>query len=224
MTEQSHPGESWATRLSPTMRGIGIAASGLFLIFFAGAIAGFITAMVETGGPHKPLAWAALAVFVAAFGGSALLLLKLIRSFKMAPLSAFDRRYYRMWGLVILLSLPIGVGLAFLDGSGPALGKVPDLFADTPISPRTALIFSVLLLLALAAAAILYHRTIDDHEERAYLWGSTVAFYFLAAALPVAWLLGRGGLLTQPGMGTALVLMLASFIIQSLVWMWFKFR
>lgn len=213
---------TWVDRLSPTARGIAIGFSALFLIFLAGAIFGFVTAMVEKGAPHKPLAWVALAGFVLAFAVLALMLVRLIGTWKSPGLSAFDKRYYRMWGLVVALCLPIGVGLTMLDG--PPDDSMSSLFSNGAIDPSAALAFCAVALPLFIFASVLYHLTIDDHEERAYLWGSTVAFYFVAAALPTAWVLGRGGWIEPLGAGLAFAILFASFLIQSLVWLWFKFR
>lgn len=228
MTNQEHdatpaPGARWADRLSPTARLLASLLGVLFLTFLGGAIIGFVTALVEKGGSHKPLAWAVLAALLASFAILAALLWQLLKAWRSPQMSAFDRRYYRMWLVVLAAGLPIGLGLAYLGERGSD-GTGLSLFSTGPIDPTLSLLFSLFAVLLLAAASVLYHRTIDDHEERAYLWGSTLAFYFIAAALPVAWLLARGGWIAPVGIGAAFVILLLSFVIQSLAWLWFKYR
>lgn len=54
--------------------------------------------------------------------------------------------------------------------------------------------------------------------------GSQLAYYFLAAAIPIYWLLFRGGLVPALTAGGAMILLLASLAVQAAVWAWFKFR
>jgi hypothetical protein len=216
------PALTWADRLSPAARGIAILLSGLFLVFFAGALVGFLIAMLEEGGPHKPAGWAALAGIVAGLLGLLWLVIRLVRSWRVAGLSGFDRRYYRMWGAILGIGAAVGLAFALIEGT--AGFTLPALASSNPIDPTVALAFSGLLLGAFVVTMVLYHRRIDDHEERAYLWASHVAFHVLAAALPVAWLLGRGGWIAPLGPPIVFTLLFASALLQLLVWLWLKFR
>ncbi|MEO7603307.1 MAG: hypothetical protein ABIS39_08670, partial [Sphingomicrobium sp.] len=120
------------------------------------------------------------------------------------------------------LGVPVGVLLGSFGQTGGMAALNP--FSDTPIQTPIAILLAVLVTGFLAAAAALYHRTIDDHEERAYLWGSQVAYYFLFLTFPAWWLLERGGLVGSITTGGALGALLASFLVQGAVWAWLKFR
>jgi hypothetical protein len=116
----------------------------------------------------------------------------------------------------------VGLFLAAIsDQDGASAG---DLFSAGPIEGWLAVVAVLVLLLVFIVTMFLYHRTIDAHEEHAYLWASTGGFYFLAAALPTAWLLERGGLVGLFGLGAAMILLLASCMVQTLLWAWLKFR
>ena len=97
-------------------------------------------------------------------------------------------------------------------------------FSGSPIAAPIAALLAVLTTGFFAAAVWLYHRTIDDHEERAYLWGSQLAYYLLVLALPAWWLLERGGIVGPVTATVALIAILISFLVQEIVWAWLKFR
>ena len=92
------------------------------------------------------------------------------------------------------------------------------------MSPAIAIFLAVLITVVVIVAIALYHRAVDDHEERAYLWGSQFAYYFLILAFPAWWLLERGGIVAPLGTGVAFIAILISFLVQGAVWAWLKFR
>lgn len=216
--------DGWADRLGSTARYSMIAVTSILAMLLIGMVAGFSYAVFEDGGlPAKPLPYL---VFAAMLGLAALVgwtLAVLIRSLRPQTMSRFDRRYWKMWAVIVSLSLPIGIGLAALGMDGERDGLTLAL-PNSPIAPATALLAAALLVVLLAAAAIYYHRTVDDHEERAYLWGSTIAFYFLVAAFPLHWLLARGGLVPALTIGSVLLLVLVACIVQAIAWAVLKFR
>ena len=219
------PRGNWAERMSPRRRGVTMAFLGLGVVFMLGAIFGFSVGLVEDGAlPSKPSAYIAFAIILALGVTCAWALRTVYRAWQTPDLSPFDRRYIRMWAIIAALGVPLGIGVSLGIDLGDPLTSGSALFSNSPIDPTIAIILVIASTVALAAAAVLYHRTIDDHEERAYLWGSTIAFYFVALAFPVAWLLARGGLLTPLGIGQAMIILFISFVIQAAVWLWFKFR
>jgi hypothetical protein len=214
----------WADRLGSTTRFTLIVVAAILGLFAIGMVAGFSYAIYEDGRmPAKPMAYlifAAILGFGAAVGW---LLATLIRSLRAQEMSGFDRRYWKMWGVVMLLSMPVGIGLALFGLSGEA-GDLSLVLSNSPIAPLTAAVTAAVVTVLLTLAAIHYHRTIDDHEERAYLWGSTIAYYFLILAFPLHWLLARGGIVPALTIGIAMLLVLVSCILQAIVWALFKFR
>ncbi len=195
-----------------------LAFVGLFLL---GVTVGVIAAAVSHGRLPAKLWVLALPLFAAPLG-----LAGLFASWRLAAppktASAYEKRYWRMWLLIVLLSTPIGILLGSISQRSGMAALNP--FSDTPISAVTAIVL-VALITGLAGLAItLYHRAVDDHEERAYLWGSQLAYYFLILAFPAWWLLERGGLVGAITTAGALGAILVSLVVQGAVWAWLKFR
>ncbi len=136
--------------------------------------------------------------------------------------SGYEKRYWRTWLIVVALGVPVGMVLAMTTLTPGVNNFNP--FASTPIAKPIAVLLAILVTGTFAASVALYHRAIDDHEERAYLWGSQVAYYFLILALPAWWLLERGGIVPAITTGVAFLAILVSFLVQGAVWAWLKFR
>lgn len=217
------PKRNWAERLTPAMRvGVTLLLS-LALLLLAAVILGLtMGAVAHVGVRHMPPFYLVLAVMVGIVIVIARALRTVIRSWRSPDVSPFDRRYYRMWGVVGALGFASGVGFWVFSDKPHQSGM--SLFSNSPIEPGFAIAFAVVGAILLVASTAIYLRTIDDHEERAYLWGSTIAFHFLAIAFPVAWLLSRGGLLAPLDIAQAMIIVLISFAMQAAVWLWFKFR
>ena len=221
---KAQPLAGWADRLGSTARFTLIVLGAILGLFAVGMVAGFSYAIFEDGQlPTKPLAYLIFAAMLGLVAVVGWVLVTLIRSRNPQAMSGFDRRYWKMWAVVAALGMPVGIGIALL-GLGDQGDGFSLVLSNSPIAPLTAIIGSLLVGVPLVMSAIIYHRTIDDHEERAYLWGSTVAFYFLALTFPLHWLLQRGGLIPALTIGMALLLILFSCIIQAIVWALFKFR
>lgn len=80
---------------------------------------------------------------------------------------------------------------------------------------------SLFWVLGLAIAMTLYHRAIDDHEERAWLWAGLAGWYAFIVPAPVWWVLHRAGLAPP---ADAMLLFLLSMVVNAIVWLWLKFR
>lgn len=216
---------SSAERLSPAMR-IALLLVAIFLaVATAGFFVGFGMAAIDHGHlPRKPLGWAVLAGAILLSYGLYRLIRWLLHPSLTAAMTPYSRRYSKMMLVIMLLSAPLGAALALMALRGNPSGMAQRIFIDGPLPAAGAVALAGVLLVIMSAAVILYHRAIDDHEERAYLWGSQLAYYFLAAAIPIYWLLFRGGLVPALTAGGAMLLLLASFVVQAAVWAWFKFR
>lgn len=195
-----------------------LGAAGLFLV---GLAAGVVAAMISKG--HLPSRmWAAGLPVVAAPLGA----LCVYAAWRLAapPKSAsgYEKRYWRTWLLVTALGVPVGMILAMSTLNADAGNFNP--FASTPIDRPVAVMLALLVTGFFAVTVGLYHRTIDDHEERAYLWGSQIAYYFLILAFPAWWLLERGGIVAPITTTIAFVAILISFLVQGAIWAWLKFR
>ena len=214
----------WAERLGSTARILLLVVTAIFGVFAVGMVGGFSAAVIEDGQlPTKPVVWLIFAAMVGLVAVVGWVLATLVRSFRPQTMSGFDRRYWKMWGVMVLLGMPLGVAMAVFGLDDPG-GGFSMMISNAPIAPLTAVLVSLVVSALLIAALVIYFRTIDDHEERAYLWGSNIAFHFLALAFPLYWLLARGGLVSQITICIALLIILLSCIIQAIVWALFKFR
>jgi hypothetical protein len=219
LARAAEPG--WADRLSQPKRQVALTFSGIFLIFAVGTLVGFGRVFLEDPRADKPADWIILAIIlllIAALSRSTWLL---TRSWRSPAQSRYERRYRRMWLILIALGVPFGFLLAMAFDSGPAAAEI---LSNSPISPITAIACATGILIVTVVSMLLYHRVVDDHEERALLWANSGAYYALSVALPAAWLLARGGLIPPVGMGTAVLLLLGSFLVQTIVWLWLKYR
>lgn len=222
MTAQ--PPTRWADRLGSGTRTLLIFIAFLAGLFALGMVGGFSYAVLEDGKiPTKPLVWLIFAAMIALVAVIGWVLISLFRSVYPERMSRFDRRYWKMWGIVLGLSIPIGAVLAILGLSDQSKG-FSLILSNTPIAPLTAILVSIGLVVLIVATMVIYFRAIDDHEAQAYLWGSNIAFHFLAFTFPVYWLLARGGLVPALTIGIALLIVLASCVVQAIVWALFKFR
>jgi hypothetical protein len=195
-----------------------LAVAGLFC---AGLVMGIAASSLERGAlPSKT--WVLALPLIAA--PLAYALLRASWSLAAPPETAtpYERRYWRMWLMIMLLGIPVGLLLG-LGGSIEGV-KPYEIFTTAPLPPFFALILAALLASLFTVAMLLYHRAIDDHEERAYLWASQVAYYVLVLAFPVWWLLERGGLVGPLTVGWAMIAVLASALVHGGVWAWLKFR
>jgi hypothetical protein len=194
-----------------------LAAAGLFLL---GVSLGVVAAIVTKGWPSR--AWVPFIPLVAAPLGIWALAIawRLVAPPKSA--SAYEKKYWNVWLAIVAISAPVGAisAMLLLRSGVPATS----VFTNAPISPGIAIALAVLVTTVCVVAIALYHRAIDDHEERAYLWGSQLAYYFLVVAFPAWWLLERGGIVGAITTGTAFAAILVSFIVQAGVWAWLKFR
>lgn len=223
MDTAQHP--SWIDKLSLWQRVALLFVTTVIALSLAGVFVGFGIASYEHGHllPRKPIGWLALGVAA----GLSIVVYRIVRAlFRMSwtpSMTSFDQRYAKMWLIVMLLGAALGVALVFATRNGDPR-DVALVLSNGALSPTGAILLSAALAVLLGIAVILYHRAIDDHEERAYLWASQIAYYFLAIIIPIFWLLSRGGLVPALTAGGAMLMLLASFVIQGAVWAWFKFR
>jgi hypothetical protein len=204
----------------PPLQRVAIAfALGTIGLFLAGMTLGVVVAIATKGWPSR--LWVSLIPVIAA----PLSILALTAAWRMvAPpkhASAYEKKYWNVWLAIVAISAPVGAISAILM----LRSGVPTTSVFTaPIAPGAAIALALMVTAACIAAIVLYHRAIDDHEERAYLWGSQLAYYFLIVAFPAWWLLERGGIVAGISTGTAFAAILISFVVQAGVWAWLKYR
>ena len=211
--------------LSPVQRVIAILASITLAVFVLGFWVGFGGVAIKQGHlPSKPIAYLAVGLALMISVGVVQLLRALVRGGIFAGMTSFDQRYWRMMLAIGVIGGLIGMALVTLGLIGTSMSLADLMSGNFTLEPAAAITVTALLGVLLAIAFRLYHRAIDDHEERAYLWGSQVAYYFTILAIPGWWLLSRGGLLAPLDFTAAIAIVLASFVVQAAVWGWFKFR
>lgn len=214
-------GKSFVDRMSPAARLAALLASALVTIFALGGIAGFTKALLEDGSWPSPaglLAYGAFYLTAAVFG---LLAWRLSAPWRGPGLSSYQRRYTRMWLTLLALGFPAGLLLGIANEPVEGIRSLAGL---GPIDPLLAIVTAIAITVLLGASLVIYHRTIDDHEQQAYLWANSLAFYFLAIAFPVAWLLTRGGVIPPFGAGGSMLILLVALLINTASWAWLKFR
>ncbi|UUR08010.1 hypothetical protein [Sphingomonas glaciei] len=207
------------SRLSLPVRLVLLVLTSIALVFSIGLVAGIGVASFEQG-LLKPRGAMLLAVAVIAAAALGWACWKLSAHWRRPGRSAYERRYSKMMWVLFAAGMPIGVLIGFAGDGQPGTS----LFSNGPIDSRFAVIAALAMVVTLAGTLVIYHRSIDDHEQQAYLWANSLAFYFLALALPAVWLLERGGLVGPIGIGSVMLIMLSAFVINFAVWAWLKYR
>jgi hypothetical protein len=202
----------------PVRNGLLIGAA-LALLFCVGVTVGITVSALEDG-VLKPRGVVALGIAVLAAALFGWACWSLSAHWRRPGRSDYERRYSNMMWILFASGLPVGLLIGIAGDGQPQ----DSLFSNGPLDPTVAGLAAMASVVVLAGTLVLYHRTIDDHEQQAYLWANSLAFYFLALALPAAWLLARGGLIPPIGIGSAMLILLAAFVINFSVWAWLKFR
>lgn len=125
----------------------------------------------------------------------------------------------RLYWISLTLSGALGFVAAMVMQAGTA--GTDGLFSNAAMAPMVAIGLSALWVVGLTIALTLYHRTIDDHERRAYHLGGLAGFYAFVFPCPVWWVLWRADLAPPV---EAMPLFALSVIANALFYFWFKFR
>jgi hypothetical protein len=123
---------------------------------------------------------------------------------------------------LILASLAIGMVLGVVlvwptfSGGGPLI-----LFSDAPLPAASVAIFLAVWLVLTPLLTWIWWRAIDEHEARAYEFGSLVAIHVYLFAAPAWWFGWRGGFLPEP---RHMLIFLAVMLALCLGWAWRRYR
>lgn len=125
----------------------------------------------------------------------------------------------RLYWVSVILSGALGFVAAMVlqTGSQGADG----LLSNSAMTPNVAIGLSLLWIVGLVVALVLYHRTIDDHERQAYHLGALAGFYAFVMPCPVWWVVWRADLAPPVD---AMPLFALSLTVNAAVYFWFKFR
>jgi hypothetical protein len=196
------------------------AAIVIATIFLTGVAAGFLDAMRDAGRPVMPTA---AGIGLVLLGGAAALFFYTRRfagawGNDLGGLSPRQRRYWLALGLAAVIGGVIGAWMTLDQPQGHgALAMV----SNGPLSAGFAIGASFCWTVGLAVSMILYHRAIDDHEQRAWLWASTAGWYAIIFPAPVWWVLHRAELAPP---ADVMLLFLLSMVVNAIVYLWLKFR
>ncbi len=139
------------------------------------------------------------------------------------PLTPRARRYWGsligsglVGGAISLLLLP----LSFEAGDNIASGKggIFDPFLD-PINPMLAIFIAALWLGGLIAMCLIFYRSLDEVEERDYLWAGLIGWYAMILAIPTWYVLWMGRLAPPVGVWWIFAL---GLLTNTSVWLWRK--
>ena len=115
----------------------------------------------------------------------------------------------------------LGLLTAILLRSGQADVTADPFFSNSALSPQIAILLALLWGAGISIAVFIYQRTIDDHEERAYLWAGLAGYYAFVIPAPMWWVRARADLAPPVD---AMLLFGLTIITNALVYLWLKFR
>jgi hypothetical protein len=194
---------------------IWIGAIMLLIIFASGTMAGYLDAMNAKG--RAPFSAAAGVGMVAGFG-SLLLGLYLSRFGRFWEAWSPRKKRY-MFSLVI--SALVGVAASVVLRIGSTEDPSLHILRDGPFSAGAAWALAALWVFGMALSLFIYHRSVDDHEEKAYLWAGLAGFYAVIFPTPVWWLLSRADIVPPVD---AIAILIFATVVNVVVYLWLKFR
>lgn len=135
------------------------------------------------------------------------------------PMSPRRKRYLTAIGIAALIGGIMGVWLQIDSPGGSPASLAP--LSNSPLTPSFAVGASILWVIGLIVTLFIYHRAVDDHEERAYLWAGLAAWYTFVLSAPTWWMLHRAGLAPP---ADAILLFAGALVVNCIVWLWLKYR
>ncbi|MCB2075237.1 MAG: hypothetical protein H6917_13215 [Novosphingobium sp.] len=142
----------------------------------------------------------------------------MINSTKMGDGERREKSRIRRWWAVIL-GAPLALPPIFYATHHLFWPDGP--FLDGALNPRFAIVAAVSTCVLGLLVAVPYHRIIDEHEERSFLWGATVGFWLMAFG-GFAWFFLVAAKLIP--MASFLIFWLACILVGAAVQLWLQFR
>ena len=187
----------------------------LLIAMASGGVEGYFDGVREAGKPDQS---AAMVHALVLLGGTGLMALYLWR-FGTFWKSWSKRKKLYAASLILACALGFFFSMALLIDR--TSGADSSLFGSGAIDPGIAITLSAAWIGGMALSVLMYHRSVDDHEKQAYLWGALAGFYAVVFPAPAWWLLERGGL-APPVDG--MILFLLALSANAIVYFWLKFR
>ena len=123
----------------------------------------------------------------------------------------------RVWQAALVPGLvAVGILFAVKQGLGGSIWLGP-----AQLDPAFAIAFGVVIALFTLIGALWHHRSIDELEERAILWGNTVGFYTVVASALIVEVLTMARLISPI---SHVMLMLGSLAAAVGTYLWVRFR
>ena len=201
---------------SGLVRAAKLTGAGILAIFLAGGAAGAFAAMSEDQG-YTAKGIAIVVVFGLAAIAAGYWFARLLRRARTtAPETARVTRARQM--LVAAGAIGGVLGLLF------AMGGLDDPgfpVSDTPVSPVLALVTLAIIGIAVPAVTLVWHRSVDEHEEQVYRFSALIALYTYFWVSLMWWMAARGGFM-PPADGK--IIFGIVWIVWGLSWAWGKYR
>ena len=201
---------------SGLVRALKLGGAGILTVFLAGGAAGAFAAMAEDR-HYSAKGIALLALFALAAIAAGVWFVRLLRRARaVAPETARVTRARQM--LVVSGAIGGVLGLLFaVDGMADPTFTI----SDASMSPMFALVTLAIIGIAVPAVTLVWHRSVDEHEEHVYRFASLIAIYTYFWVSLMWWIAARGGCL-PPVDGKAIFGIV--WAVWGLAWVWRKYR
>jgi hypothetical protein len=125
--------------------------------------------------------------------------------------------------ILLIISLVSGSVIGFAGVSSALLSNQPvgHIYSNAPIGGLQAIIMAILWGMFVPFMLVKSHKIADEHENIAYLWSGTIGSYFFMIITPIWWILDRADIVPPVN---AMILLLMTTLISSVVLIWLKFR
>lgn len=135
------------------------------------------------------------------------------------PMSPRRKRYFIALGLAGLFGGVLGAWMQISQNAEHSTGFA--MLSNSPLPTNFAIGASIIWVVGMIVSLVIYHRAVDDHEERAYLWAGTAGWYTITLASPAWWVLARAGLAPP---ADAMLIFAGALVVNCAVWLWLKYR
>jgi len=196
-------------------RAITLLLGGVMLIFLVGVLFGFGAKILEDQN-FSLTSGLILTGIVVAIAAGATFMWKQLKARPAAQMANSERKSRNIY--IASMAMGAALGIYIMATSGPDFDTI---FSNGPISATTAIGALIGWLVLMPAITVLWWRTTDEHELKAYSDGALFAFHLYIFVAPSWWMMARAGWLPQhdPMIVFAIVM-----IVWSAVWLIRKYR